>query len=205
MCTLEIDSAVIMTMQPSLRTIKSWQPTSKISIWYREQSHVSNTRKKTREQGAGKESESSSFSLPFKASPLIRAFSSHSKWRGRRQSIIFLGNLARSPFGEPVYVRNSEEKFELFTHCQCPLWLHVSFFTHSNQPLTLINNITALTRAWHKENPLIQLIQRPSVRSDSVLLVCGFVGYFTCPGHCCITFPKYFTSPSCSRFSWGSQ
>ena len=153
MCTLGIDSAVMMTMQPSLRTIKSLQPTSKISIWYQEKSHASNTRKKMREQGAGKESESSSFSPPHKASPLTRAFSCHSKWRGRAQSIIFLGNLARSPFGEPVYIRNSEEKFELFTHCQCPLsalWLHVTFFTHFNQPLTLINNSTTLTSAWHK-------------------------------------------------------
>ena len=30
--------------------------------------------------------------------------------------ITFLGGLARSLFGEPVYVRNSEGKFELFTY-----------------------------------------------------------------------------------------
>ena len=30
--------------------------------------------------------------------------------------IAFLGGCARSLFGEPVYIRNSDEKFELFTH-----------------------------------------------------------------------------------------
>ena len=30
--------------------------------------------------------------------------------------ITFLGGRARSLIGEPVYIRNSEEKFELFTY-----------------------------------------------------------------------------------------
>ena len=52
---------------------------------------------------------------------------------------------------------------------QRPLWFHVSFFTHFNQPLT-INNIATLTRVWNKKNLHISMIpRRPSVRSDSVL------------------------------------
>ena len=43
------------------------------------------------------------------------------------------------------------------------------FFTHINQPK--VNNIAA-TRAGHKRNPLIRVIQgRPSVRSDSVFFL----------------------------------
>ena len=43
-------------------------------------------------------------------------------------------------------------------------------FTQFNQPLTLINNIAPVTRAWQK-NPYIWVIpRRLSVRSDSVLL-----------------------------------
>ena len=78
---------------------------------YRQKSRASGTRKETREQGAGKESESSS--VP---SPLTRAFACHSKWRGYSHFLTFLGSRARSLFGEPVYVRNSGEKFELFTY-----------------------------------------------------------------------------------------
>ena len=77
---------------------------------------ASGTRKETREQGAGKEHESSLFPTPLTGSPITRAFACHSKWKGCSQSIIFLGNRARSLFGEPVYVRNSEEKFVLFTY-----------------------------------------------------------------------------------------
>ena len=53
---------------------------------------------------------------------------------------------------------------------QRPSWLHVSFFNHFNQPLT-INNIAALTRARHI-NPHIRVIQRrPSVRFGGVLFL----------------------------------
>ena len=51
---------------------------------------------------------------------------------------------------------------------QLPLWLHVSSFTHLNQPLT-INNIAALTRAWHKKYLIRVIPRRPSVRADSLL------------------------------------
>ena len=64
----------------------------------------------------GKESESSAFPLPLTASPLTRAFACHSKWGDCSQSIIFIGNRLRLLFGEPVYVRNSEEKVELFSY-----------------------------------------------------------------------------------------
>ena len=83
---------------------------------YLEESHASGTRKETREQGVGKESDSSAFPLPLTASPLTRAFACYSKWRDCSQSIIFIGNRACSLFGEPVYIRSCEEKVELFTY-----------------------------------------------------------------------------------------
>ena len=50
---------------------------------------------------------------------------------------IFSGSRSRSLLGEPVYVRNSEQKFEQYLHTkQRPLWLHVSYYTHFNQPST---------------------------------------------------------------------
>ena len=61
--------------------------------------------------------------------------------------ITFLGGCARSLFGEPDYIWNSDEIFLSFLHTKKrPLWLHVSLLIHFNQPLT-INNIAALTRA----------------------------------------------------------
>ena len=53
---------------------------------------------------------------------------------------------------------------------QLPLLLHVSSFTHLNQPLT-INNIAALTRAWHKRYLKRVIPGRPSVRADSLLFI----------------------------------
>ena len=50
------------------------------------------------------------------ASALTRAFACHSKWRGCFHFITFLSSCARSLFGEPVYIKNSEGEFELFTY-----------------------------------------------------------------------------------------
>ena len=72
--------------------------------------------RRRRKQGAGKESESSS----FPAATLRRRLSLSLPTRGCSQSITtlitFLSGCARSLFGEPVYIRNSDEKFELFTY-----------------------------------------------------------------------------------------
>ena len=81
----------------------------------RGQGHIP-TQNKTREQGAGKENESSSFPTSLTTSPLTHTFACHSKWIGCSRSITFLVNRTRSLFGEPVYVGNSAEKFELFTY-----------------------------------------------------------------------------------------
>ena len=57
-----------------------------------------------------------------------------------RTCYLLFGSYARLLFGGPVKynVRNSEEKFDLFTYQkQRPPWLHVSFFNHFNQPLTI--------------------------------------------------------------------
>ena len=70
---------------------------------YREKSHVSGTQKVTREQGAGKRRGSTSFPPPLTASTLA--------WATR-----FLSIRPHSIFNEPVYVRNPEKKFELFTY-----------------------------------------------------------------------------------------
>ena len=73
-----------------------------------------------RNQGAGKESESSSFPQPPHpppASPYTLSFACHSKLLPVIITLItFLGSCARSLFGEPVYIRSSDEKFELFTY-----------------------------------------------------------------------------------------
>ena len=83
---------------------------------YREKSRASGTQNKTREQGAGKENESSSFPSPLTDSPLTRMFACHSEGIVCSRSITFLVNRARSLFGEPVFVGNSDEKFELSTY-----------------------------------------------------------------------------------------
>ena len=73
-----------------------------------------------------------------------------------------LGSRARSLFSEPVYVRNSEEKFELFAYqATSTMALSLQFW-----PISTLNNIAA------EKNPHIRVIpRRPSVRSDSVLLI----------------------------------
>ena len=82
----------------------------------REKSRARGTRREMREEGAGKERESSSVPPPLEVSPLVYAFSSQSKWRGCSQAITFLTIRLHSLFSEPIYVRNSDGKFELFTY-----------------------------------------------------------------------------------------
>ena len=91
-------------------------PASSLSKEYREKSRASGTQNKTREQGAGKKNESSSFPSPLTASPLTRMFACHSEGIVGSRSITVLVNRARSLFSEPVYFGNSEEKLELFTY-----------------------------------------------------------------------------------------
>ena len=98
------------------------------------------------EQGAGKENESSLCPPPPTASPLTYTFASHSKWRGCSQFITFLGDRVRLVFGEPAYIRNSEENF-----------VHVYFFTQFNQHLT-INNTAAFPYASLKKSSDIRVI-----------------------------------------------
>ena len=83
---------------------------------YGEKSHAIGTRKETRKLGAVKERGISSIPSLLTASWLAREFACHSKWRGCSQAITFLSIRSHSLFEEPVYVRNSEEKFELFTY-----------------------------------------------------------------------------------------
>ena len=75
-----------------------------------ERSHAGVAREKRR---LGK---SSLFPPPLTPSPVASAFACQSKWRGCTQSITFLGDRTLSLFGERVYVRNCEAKFELFTY-----------------------------------------------------------------------------------------
>ena len=91
--------------------------------------------------------------------------------RKERTCYLLFGRYASSLFGGPaVNVRNSEKNLTYLYTKQRPSWLHVSFFNHFNQPLT-INNIAALTRARHI-NPHIRVIQRrPSVRFGGVLFL----------------------------------
>ena len=57
---------------------------------YQENSCANGTQKEMQEQGVGKESESLSFPLSFRALPLTHAFTCHSKWRVCFQFITFL-------------------------------------------------------------------------------------------------------------------
>ena len=100
------------TVSHNNKNLKSLQASSRFKE-YREKSRASGTQNKTREQGAGKENESSSFPTPLTTSPLTHTFACHSKWICCSRSIIFP---ARSLFGKRVYVGNSDEKFELFTY-----------------------------------------------------------------------------------------
>ena len=55
---------------------------------------------------------------------------------------IFPGSRARSLLGEPVYVRNFEQKLELFTYKA----------TSTMAPRFPITPISTITRAWHKNS-----------------------------------------------------
>ena len=84
MGTLGIDRAIIMmTMQQSLTmkivTFLAGKQAHHLRR-YREKSRASDTRKETWEQGARKESESSSFPPPLTTSPLTNTFACHSIW-----------------------------------------------------------------------------------------------------------------------------
>ena len=60
------------------------------------------------------------------------------------------GSRALLLFGEPLqFTLAIPRKKSNYLHTkQRPLWLHLSFFTHFNQPLT-INNIAAVTPAYY--------------------------------------------------------
>ena len=60
------------------------------------------------------------------------------------------GSRALLLFGEPLQFTLAipRKKSNCLHTKQRPLWLHVSFFTHFNQPLT-INNIAAVTPAYY--------------------------------------------------------
>ena len=80
---------------------------------------------------------------------------------------LLFGSYARSLFGGPVNVRNSEENVTYLHTKQRPPWLHVSVFNHFNEPLTISQHCGA-----HTNNPHILVIQRRlSVRFESVLFL----------------------------------
>ena len=97
------------------------------------------------------------------------------------QSITLLGSCARSLFGEPLQFTSGiprKNSSYLLTK-QRPLWLHVSIFTHFNQPLT-INNTATVTLPDTK-NPHVRMTpRRPSVRYFLSLLLLFFFLYLTC-------------------------
>ena len=142
------DDAIIIHNDEN-RNISSLRVSSLLKR-YREKSHASGTRKETWEQGAGKVTGTTSFPPLLTASKLARAFTCDSKWRGCSQAITFLGIRRHSLFDEPVYIRNSEEKFKLFTYKATSTMAPRLLFTHLNQPWT-INNTTALTHAWYTQ------------------------------------------------------
>ena len=86
--------------------------------------------------------------LSYGAPP--RCSAKHRVWSS---AIIFLGSRVCSLFCEPLQCTSGiPRKNASFLHTkQCPLWLHVSIFTHFNQPWTINNNAT-VTLAWHKKS-----------------------------------------------------
>ena len=126
-----------------------------------EETRASGTRKETQEQGAEKESESS----------LARSLATRNGEVA--QSKTFLGSHARSLLGEPVYFRNSEEKFQLLHFSNVHYGSKSSFSPISTIPLQLT------TLRHDTKYPHVRVIQRrPSVCSDSVLLVLNFAGFY---------------------------
>ena len=75
------------------------------------------------------------------------------KRRVWNSAITFLGSCVCSLFCEPLqFTSGIPRKNASFLHTkQCPLWLHVSTFTHFNQPWTISNNAT-VTLAWHQKS-----------------------------------------------------
>ena len=117
MRTLGIDLVIMMTMQPSLTTMKTVTACEQaFHLRNNVRSHARVASERTGGSRCGKKSESFSFLPRLTASSLTRAFACHSKWRGWYQSITFLSSPASSLFDEPVYVSNSDEKFKLVTY-----------------------------------------------------------------------------------------
>ena len=143
MGTLGIYWAIMMTMSgdatiPYNNENRNSMRASSSFKRYREKSSASGMRKETREQGVGIESETSlTCSL---ATPNREAATS--PWH-------FLV-VVRVRYSVSQFTLGIPRKNPSYLHTkQRPLWLHVPFFTHFNQPL--INNIAALTRARHKK------------------------------------------------------
>ena len=104
---------------------------------YREKSSESGMRKETREQGVAIESETS----------LTRSLATPN----REAATVHFLVVVRVRYSVSQFTLGNPRKNPSYFHTkQRPLWLHVPFFTHFNQPL--INNIAALTRARHKKS-----------------------------------------------------
>ena len=146
--------AIMITMQPSLTTMKTVTA-------FDQSLHLRNIEKNPAPVARERRRESKVLERKWElfVSLVPRGFTAHPRVRLPLEMkrllpvhYIFSGSRARSLLGKPVYVRNFEQKFEQYLHTkQRPLWLHVSYYTHFNQPST-INNIAALTRAWHKKS-----------------------------------------------------
>ena len=122
----------------SLRPISSFKG-------YRETSRASGTRKDTREQGARKKVRTLRFPRP---SRLHRALARSLTTRNEEvaPSRYFLV-VVRVRYWVSQFTLEIPSKNSSYLHTkQRPLWLHVSYYTHLTQPLTM-NNIAALTRA----------------------------------------------------------
>ena len=150
-------------MQPSLTTMKTVTACEQ-ALHLR----ASSTRNETLEQCAGKKVRALRFFCPSRLHrSLARSLATQN------------GEVATSRlhFLVVLHVRYSVSQIALgiprknssYLHTkQRLLWLHVFFYTDFNQPLT-INNIAAVTRAWHKKSCICVIQRCPSVHSDSVL------------------------------------
>ena len=122
---------------------------------YREKSIASGKRKETQEPRWG---EGKWELFVSSAPPPPPGFAAHSRVRfplevapTKKCYKSYYGLVVRVPYSVSQLTLGTPMKNLSFLHTKKrPLWLHVSFLTHFNQPLT-INNIAALTRAWHKK------------------------------------------------------
>ena len=161
----------MMTMQPSLTTMKTVTA-------YDQSLHLRDIERRRARVARERTHESKVLERKWElfVSLVPRGFTAHSRVRlplEMKRSLpvhyIFSGSRSRSLLGEPVYVRNSEQKFELFKY-EATSTMAPSLLLHPFQPS--LNKLTTLRHSHvpDTKTPHIRVIQRRlSVYFESIL------------------------------------